>query len=159
MHIQRNATTLYKNADEIYLYFSAYFKELEMKWTRKQTVLTVFRNLKKTFDLFWDYSENIQPYVKYAKDAVKYLDELSKIITCPITDSYFQDEGMKVDDELRSYEKELLALEVIALDKINTALKTVTASDGITDSPIKLNLKSLKDIFDVTITADDPQLR
>lgn len=161
LNITRNSSALYEYGDKIYGIFSSNHKTLEMNFTRQRTIITIFNVLRRVFSEFWEYLGLIQSYIKYANNAVKYLDGLvsSSVITCPVTNSSIKEYAMTIDDELRAAQKELLALEAIALDKINTALKTVKTAINVNDSPTRMNLISLQNIFKATITADDPMLK
>jgi hypothetical protein len=134
--IKSNFTKFYGSFSSLTWVYTLNFRNIQSFWTREVSVIKTCNQSRLVLNQFSDFNRIVNLIKNYFIDVKGYLN--SQLTNCSSSLSNFTSEGMKIDDKLKECENRLLNLTVIALEKVNISLNTVS---GLTVS--KSALRSL----------------
>lgn len=143
--IKTNSSTLNELFSKLTWSYSLTYKPILNIWTKEVAVIKTCNQARLTLNELWDLNRIVNLIKKYFIDVKSYLT--SELSFCNLTSSSFQDVGIKIDENLRAYQDQLLNLTAIALEKVNISLNTVSSSKKVQAGLID-SRKALKELFE-----------
>lgn len=144
----RNATKLYEISKKIHIEFAANYKAMQVSWTRALTVQQLLRHIWNSFNNYFKFNSLIQPHLKYMIELQSYLNASFSSSGCVLPASIITAKGNYLEDPLEVIESELQSDHVVAISKIDEALKVEV-------NFTKLMLIDLQNVLNDTGTLDD----